>query len=258
MANYTDILRDQFELRRAKNRRYSLRAYSRFLGLDPGSLSSILRGKRALSAVRAEQILGRLQIDGAEREDFLNSLWSQHFLPTVKSGKRTQSKALDSHLYETIVSEWEYASALCLLDLKTFKPSTRSLQNALGVSRQRAATIWLTLEAAGLIRPTGNGYLKAAPSFHTTEDVRSRALVRSHQSDLRRATRRLKDLDVLERDFSSITIAGSTKQLAEMKAMIREFRRQFEARFENVNGDAVFHLGLQLFPTTRRLKREES
>lgn len=258
MANYTDILRDQFELRRAKNHRYSLRAYSRFLGLDPGSLSSILRGKRALSAVRAEQILGRLQIGGAAREDFLNSLWAQHFLPSVKSDKRTQSKALDSLLYQTIVSEWEYASALCLLDLKSFEPSAQSLQKTLGISRQRAATVWLTLETAGLIRPTDGGYAKAAPSFHTTEDVRSNALAQSHQSDLRRASKRLKDLDVLERDFSSITVASSTKQLAEMKGMIREFRRQFEARFENINGDAVFHLGIQLFPTTRRLKREKS
>ena len=133
MANYTDILRDQFELRRAKNHRYSLRAYSRFLGLDPGSLSSILRGKRALSAVRAEQILGRLQIGGTEREDFLNSLWAQHFLPTTKSGKRTQSKALDSLLDESIVAGWEYASALCRLDLKTFEPSTRALHKALSL-----------------------------------------------------------------------------------------------------------------------------
>lgn len=254
MANYTEILRDQFELRRAKNHRYSLRAYSRFLGLDPGSLSSILRGKRALSAIRAEQILSRLQISDTERDQFLNSLWAQHFLPSIQFGKRIHSKALDSRLYETVVSEWEYASALCLLDLKSFKPNTQSLQKALGVSRQRAAEVWLTLETAGLIRSTANGYVKTAPAFHTTEDVRSKALARSHQSDLRRAAKRLKELDVLARDFSSITVACNSKQITEMKAMLREFRRQFEGRFENVNGDAVFHLGLQLFPTTRRLK----
>jgi transcriptional regulator with XRE-family HTH domain len=39
----------EFDRRRARNRRYSLRSFARFLGMDHSTLSQILRGKRRLT-----------------------------------------------------------------------------------------------------------------------------------------------------------------------------------------------------------------
>lgn len=46
---FSDLLRHEFERRRANNRRYSLRAFARSIGSDHSTLSQNLRGRRRLT-----------------------------------------------------------------------------------------------------------------------------------------------------------------------------------------------------------------
>jgi DNA-binding transcriptional regulator YdaS (Cro superfamily) len=46
---FRDLLRDELDRRRARNRRYSLRSFARFLGVDHSTLSQIIRGRRRLT-----------------------------------------------------------------------------------------------------------------------------------------------------------------------------------------------------------------
>ena len=47
--DFNHFLKNEFELRKSKNSRYSLRAFARDLDLEPSYLSKILRGERKLS-----------------------------------------------------------------------------------------------------------------------------------------------------------------------------------------------------------------
>lgn len=65
-SKFGERLKREFEARRAKNRRYSLRAFAAFLEIDHSSLSQILRGSRRASADQIRSWAGKL---GMAREE---------------------------------------------------------------------------------------------------------------------------------------------------------------------------------------------
>jgi transcriptional regulator with XRE-family HTH domain len=64
-----ELLQRELNARRAANRRYSLRAFARFLRIDHSALSQILRGKRALTPNMIRRLAARLGLGQAEIAD---------------------------------------------------------------------------------------------------------------------------------------------------------------------------------------------
>jgi plasmid maintenance system antidote protein VapI len=56
-----EILREKLTRGQVRNRRYSLRALARDIGLSPSHLSEVLNGRHRISAKTAGQILRTLQ-----------------------------------------------------------------------------------------------------------------------------------------------------------------------------------------------------
>lgn len=74
-ALYLQLLRNNLQERTKHNSQYSLRAFARFLELDPGELSRILSGQRAPSLKAASQIADKLRMENdTVREFFLSIL----------------------------------------------------------------------------------------------------------------------------------------------------------------------------------------
>jgi plasmid maintenance system antidote protein VapI len=71
---YRQLLRAELSNRQKINARFSLRAFARFLQVDPGFLSRILNGQRKLSYEMACTIVQMLQLQENEKTAFLNSL----------------------------------------------------------------------------------------------------------------------------------------------------------------------------------------
>jgi transcriptional regulator with XRE-family HTH domain len=61
-VNFRNVLQVEFEARRQRNRRYSLRAFARYLGTDHATLSQILRGRRSLSPQMVQRFGRRLRL----------------------------------------------------------------------------------------------------------------------------------------------------------------------------------------------------
>lgn len=249
---FIQIIKNEFEKKKNVNSRYSLRSFSKYLGLDPGSLSAILRGKRSLSPIRARQIVDRLKIKDDEKKTFFLSLLRQRGIPWGLVEERNGFQ-VEEEQYFRILVEWEYAAALCLLTLKAFDFDAVNLSRALNISKKRASLIISNLEKDGLICLKDNKATLIHKNFSTTEDIQSAALQCFHQANLSVAKKKLNELGVIERDFSSIVIAANSRQLGEMKEMIRNFRRQFEAKFESESGDVIMNLNLQLYPISNKI-----
>lgn len=67
---HIETLRKEFERRRQRHPKYSLRRFARHLKMDPSRLCRILAGKRDLSAKSAQKILSYLTLNEEEREIF--------------------------------------------------------------------------------------------------------------------------------------------------------------------------------------------
>lgn len=72
-AFYRIYLKQEFAKRKAKNSRYSLRAFARSLGWDIGFVSRLLAGKCLLSLDLADTVARKLRLDETTRKEFLLS-----------------------------------------------------------------------------------------------------------------------------------------------------------------------------------------
>ncbi|MFN9069064.1 MAG: hypothetical protein ACK5V3_17710, partial [Bdellovibrionales bacterium] len=68
-----ECLQREFTLRRGRNSSYSLRAFARSLGVNPGALSQVMSGKRPLTAQSTKKILQSMNIDFIEKQKILQN-----------------------------------------------------------------------------------------------------------------------------------------------------------------------------------------
>lgn len=70
---YRLYLKQELARRVAKNKRYSLRGFAQFLGVDNSFLSKLMSGKNLLSLDLADQFSRKLKLDSEMRTEFLLS-----------------------------------------------------------------------------------------------------------------------------------------------------------------------------------------
>ncbi|MBY0415466.1 MAG: DUF4423 domain-containing protein, partial [Bdellovibrionales bacterium] len=160
---------------------------------------------------------------------------------------------LSSEDYFEILSEWEFAAALCLFDVKHFNFSVENITESLGIPNKRANEIYAKLFQYGLVKIVNQKIIRSDKNFETTDDVLSKALQVAHVNELNHAIEKLQSLDVLEKEFTSLTFAGNAKDLKKMKLWIRSKREEFEATFETSKADQIFQFAVQLFPLSQKV-----
>jgi len=254
--DYRDRLQLDFENRKRKNHRYTLRAYSKFLSIDSGSLSAILRKKRHLPRSQWNSVLSKLNLQGLEKRDFIYSLFVENQLAFDEAFIEQEPQlVLDSQKYAEIISEWEFAAALCLFDIPSVEFKAKSLSDYLDLSEERAQEVFVKLFNYGFLVLKDGRVEKAFSEFTTSTDVESANLQKSHLGELDLAKKRLLALSHKEREFVSFTFAGSAEDFNKMTHQIRSYCKKFGNQFENKKSNQVFQLSIQLFPLSKKIKK---
>jgi len=255
MKQISHILSDILAARQRNNPHYSMRAFARDIGLNAGSLSGVLSGRRALPDEVLVSLPKRLAMkpsDVARLRRALSEVGA-HRVQSVHDSKRTMVDARHFH----ILAEWEHFAFLTLMDTKDFRSNEAWLANRLAISISRVRAVKSRLVDAGLIEEGTKGELKKLCNpLNTSEDVTSTALYHGHLEELKLAELALKNRHVLDRDFSSVMVAIPSEKIQEAKSIIRKFRREFAELLENGEGDEVYNLAIQFYPLTQRKTRE--
>ena len=108
-AFYREFLRSELDRRVNKNPRYSLRAFSRFLGVDVGALSRLLANKQTITLRTANKICQNLGLDEEERRHFLDSVTHDR----SKIGNKSPEVDLES-LIKTLTDVTNIKLATCI------------------------------------------------------------------------------------------------------------------------------------------------
>lgn len=254
-----NLLRHKFEKARVRNPLFSQRAFCRSLGLSPGEMSELMRGRRLISRQKVERILSRLAVDPTEQADIL-----QHFpnKRTVIAGQVTvlelQSLQLTSDQFH-IIGDWYHFGILSLMGLPDFRSETEWIAARLNITKKEAAAAMTRLLRLGLVRRQGRKWVKSKNGLvRTTDDVTDLSLKRAHRQYLEKATCALDEFATNERDFSGVMVAMDPKKLQQAKIMIREFQDRFLAEMEVNPGSEVFQLYMQFFPLTKNLNSKKN
>lgn len=230
------------------NPRYSLRAFSRRVGLNPGALSGILNGKRNVSAKLVERIAGRLLLDPQERSELFSHFRVLRY-ETRDAGDAEYRKLTAAQF--KVVAEWEHFAVLSLLRTKGFRSEAGAIAERLGLTPARAREVVQRLLEAGMAELGTDGNLRrASPNYRTTDDVADLSLRRSHEQSLELAKRSLERDAVADRDHTWVMFAMDPRKLSMAKEKIRRFQDELAELVEAGDQTEVYRLSMHFFPLT--------
>jgi uncharacterized protein (TIGR02147 family) len=256
-VDYRIILRAALEAKALKNPAFSLRAFSKAVGLSPSHLSRVLNGKKNLSVTAAEQIsksLGHTRIERARFDSLVRlSLTSDSSrrLEILEKLNPRQPKATTVIKAEkfNIISDWIHFAILTMCQSRAFKSEPAWIAKRLGAKTSDVELALTRLLATGLLERTKSGALKPSGEIDlsTTDDVVSLAIQNNHQQQMERAKSALLTQQVLMREFDNIAVMMNLQQVAKAKKMIREFVSAFNDEMDSPDGTDLFQLNLQFF-----------
>jgi uncharacterized protein (TIGR02147 family) len=227
--------------------------------MSPSKLSEVLRGIRGLSPKTAEKVAKGLNLSQQEKTFFL-SLVQLHQKRNISAQKEAEEKlkalaAMDGYGELSlerfkIISDWHHFAILELTELEHFESDPSWIAGRLGIPTQVARDAIERLLDFGLLVRTAQGELKQTHvNLATPSGTPSRELREHHSQILMKADAALHEVDIMERDYSAITIAFHSEQMDEVRKELKELRRRLGQRIqEHPHKNRVYCLAMQFFP----------
>jgi uncharacterized protein (TIGR02147 family) len=246
--------------RQKRNPAYSVRAFSRDLGLRGSKLSEILKGKVGVSVDRAVFIADKLQLTDDLRSFFIDLVQSEHSRsPISKSAAqlriedrlKTIQRMEVSNEY-LLLSDWHNLAVIELMSLETLH-TVEHFAARLGLDPEVVAHSLERLVKENYIERVGDRWVPKQASHKSTEDIPSAAIRNFHRKVIEKALPSLENRPVEERDFSSIIFAMNSEDMSLVKERIREFRRDLAWQLnQRAEKDGIYCLSMQFFELTEK------
>jgi uncharacterized protein (TIGR02147 family) len=260
---YQRFILSEFEGRRQRNARYSLRAFARDLGLAAPKLSEILRGKSGLSSESAQRLAPKLGLSAAEAETFVSMVQAKHARASRdrEAAKSKLSEMKQSHQFNElslesfrIISDWWHFAILELTEVNAFRSSTAWIAKRLGLSESVAKEAVQRLFDFGLLAKTEDGtWYQTNAILATPQGVPSAEIRKHHRQILAKADESLTKSPITERDLSSMTLSMSEEDFLEVQEEIKQFRRRLSLKIAKAKTkNRVYTLAIQFFPLDQK------
>lgn len=252
------LLQKKFSALQSANPRYSLRAFARKTGLNPGALSGILNGKRNVSTKLIQRIAERLLLDPQERSELYAHFRITDLRASAGPTEESDYRILTAAQFK-VVSEWQHSAVLSLMRTAGFQSEVPWISERLGLTPARVRDVIQRLIEGGMIEMTSGGSLvRVSPKYRSTDDVADIGLRRSHEQSLDLARRSLEQDPVSERDHTWVMFAMDPKKLSMAKEKIRRFQDELAELVEAGDSTEVYRLSMHFFPLTQAEKKNEN
>ncbi|MFL5813469.1 MAG: TIGR02147 family protein [Bdellovibrionia bacterium] len=236
-------LQQELMRRCAKNPKYSLRSFAKALGLQPPTLSHILRGKRTITPTMQKKLATALSLGPEELMRF-----SQ---PETTSRISLQQLTIDAF---NVVSEWHHFAILELLRVRGFEPRPKWVARALGITVSEVNVAIERLVRLELLEITKKGDWIATSGGNSTigNEFSTIALRKVQKQFLEKSIQALETVPIEKRDQSGMTFAVNLNDLPQLKQKIKNFRRELcEYAERNPSPDEVYQLSVSFFPLSQ-------
>ncbi len=248
-----EILKKELDSKKERNGLYSLRSFSRFLGIDPSNLSKIMSYQLIPGEKLRNKIANKL---GINSDDFIKLLSYQKIEDSLY-----QDHTLDIF---NIISDWHHYALLELIKLDQYKNlnvAKEAMALTLGITLTELEDAVHRMVSVGLLKvhiPSGaieNTEQSSSSVFHAST---SKAHKNHQKQILEKAIDALDKIPITERSQTSMTVAIDKEKLPQAQEMIKDFRRKL-SRFlsHSENLDDVYHLSISLYPVTHQYKSKE-
>lgn len=259
---YLQILKTEFQQRKLKNKRYSLRAFSKFLGLNHATLSQVMSKQKGLSLKMAIKLTQRLGLDSIEKNKFLASVTkcfsrspsrrrdAEEKLKTLSKHKKiilTKSEEL------TMINHWSHVAVFEVI-LTAKANNQADIAKILDLPEIKVSGILHMLTNMGFIAKTDNEYHSLRSTIHTANDIPSESLATYHASVCIKAAESIHKQTVHIREFQNAIMCVDPKDLPEAKKMIRDFTQEFYLKFHNeVSTNKIYSFSTVFFKLSKNM-----
>jgi len=258
--NYRALLEENFILRQKKNPGYSLRAFARDLEMPASKLSEVLRGLCGLSSRSAAKIAKKLGLTDDQTHWFIRSVEATHgrseMIRQRAEAELASLSGQDGFAEISLerfraISDWYCFALMELTETEGFQSKERWIASRLGISVEEVRAAIRNLMEFGLLRANEKGSLvQTKEELATPSGIPSAAIRTYHGQILGKAQEALERCPVDERDYSSMTMSFSERQMVEARKMLKDFRREFNRVIQAHRGpkERVYSLAIQFFP----------
>jgi uncharacterized protein (TIGR02147 family) len=252
-----EFLTRELDRRVKVNARYSQRGFARSLGLSPGELSEILRGKRKMGLKAALKISRAMGLNPAETKHLLHLSqveksreWNIETRLTVEPIPLTTSTVEEDVFH--LVSEWYYFAVLNLLETHDFRWNSIWIAKRLGLTRTQAKSAMERLLRLNLVKKNEAGRMISSNEMvFSTSGVPSEAIRQYHKQLLKKAMDAVDFQPVHDRDISGVAFACNPADLTAIRHEILEFHEKLVAKYQRGKLSEVYHLEMALFRLTQ-------
>ncbi len=232
-------LQRQFTERCKRNARYSLRAFARFLEIDPSSLSQILSGKRSLSRDKMRALCTKTS--SATLQDL-----KAFGLLKSESDENYSQVHLDNF---TAISDWYHYAIVELTCITSFNAKPNWIARKLSITVEEAKAAVQRLKRVGLLKEENGRLVKSADHFTNKSGVATSSAHRELQRQvIEKALLAVDECLPKEKDITSMTMAIDEANLDRARDLIKKFRRDLCELLENGEQTRIYNLAVQLYP----------
>lgn len=259
--DYLRILQNEFLQRKQKNKKYSLRAFAKYLGVSHALLSLVFLKKKGLSPKMAEKIGTKMALSHLERNIFVTSVEKCFSRSAKKKNKASQAlnqlhkqKHFMSLTAENItqIDHWAYIAVFEAIYSKKAQ-TTKELCFFLDQKPSMITKVVTYLQKISAITEENGVLSSLSSSLHTTNDIPAKALVSYHISMAQKAIESVQQQPVNVREFQNSILTVHQDSIGEAKKMIRNFIHEFNTRFYVDNDTSQLY---SLFVTFFKMGKE--
>lgn len=257
---YLQILQREFDKKKEKNPRYSLRVFAKHLDIDHSTLSQIFSRKRGLSEKLAVKIASNMTLTHHEKQKFLTSVDTCFARAKKKKAAAAEKMTQISKYNNTVVvhhdplntiNHWRYIAVYELVSTKR-AINVSQLVNVLKLTTEQTETIVSHLCNLNILNREEDQLVATASSVQTLNDIPAEAIVKYHASIAEKAAQSVATHHILEREFQNLVISFSKDQMTGAKQMIRDFMSEFSTKYYNEHPTTeVYSLAVNFFSLER-------
>ncbi|MEQ1877395.1 MAG: TIGR02147 family protein [Bdellovibrionia bacterium] len=257
IPDYRELMRGELIKRSNFHPRFSLRSFARFLALEPGHLSRVLKGQRNISSGKARLIAEKLFNTHEERDYFVGlvdyQLAKKPMLKEIALRRLTDTQvppleanlSLDSFRF---IADWYHFPILDLTSVEGFDFKPVKIAKYLGISEREAAEAVERLLRLGLLKRQGRIYTRSQKVFSTPTDLPSEAIRRYHRQMIEKARSAVDEQTVHERYLRAKTLSFNRRDLDKYKKLVEEFMsKASRLATTSRSKDSVYQINVQIF-----------
>jgi len=259
--NYRDYLKDYYEVRKAKDPKFSHRMFCRLTGFtSPNFIKLVIIGKKNLSKKSIHKICTGLKFNRNE------ALYFEALVAFNQCSSHEKKKKLYEKLnfykafvdvkhvdekYNKFLSNWYYPIIHQMTLLNHFREDPQWIVRQLGnqITTEQAKEAFELMQELGMLQKDKNNKLRPADHAISTDPKKiAPSIKKTHKELIAKGISSLDSTPKEFRDISSLTLAVNQNSFAKTKKLIQQFSRDLNVIMSNTKDvDAVYQLNIQFF-----------